>query len=143
MENKSRFEETLARSLAKGLRIRDGFARKNYRRPRGCRDAFHFFHLVVFQRESHPTAFFHILSSIHGTWTTTPPGQRRQQQPLVRELYDENDEGFEITQLDDDAEDDDGDWDDAEWEEEDGTSLQKDPRMKITHVPSPKPAGSQ
>ena len=64
-----------------------------------------------------------------------------QQRPMVREFYDEDDEGFEIMELNEDDEDDDGEWDDAEWEEEDGTPLKKDPRMKITHLISPKPAG--
>ena len=67
---------------------------------------------------------------------------RQQRQPVVREFYDEDDEGFEIMELDDNNEDeDDGDWDDAEWEEEDGTPLKKDARMMITHLISPKPVG--
>lgn len=63
----------------------------------------------------------------------------QQQLPIVREFYDEDDEGFEIMELD---EDDEEDWDDAEWENEDGTPV-KNPRMSIGHLISPNPVGGQ
>jgi primosomal protein N' len=64
----------------------------------------------------------------------------RHQQPIVREFYDEDDEGFEIMEMEDG--DDEGDWKDAEWEEEDGSPM-KSPRMKISHLIAPKPAGGR
>ena len=67
----------------------------------------------------------------------THPGQQRRsrrqrRQPVVQEFYDEDDEGFEVMELDDNEDEDDGDWDDVEWEEEDGTPLKKDARMMST-----------
>jgi primosomal protein N' len=71
----------------------------------------------------------------------------RQQHPdmkrsTIREFYDEDDEGFEIIDMDDDDYSDDGD--DDEWEEEEEVPGRlNDSRMKITHLISSKPAGGR
>lgn len=64
---------------------------------------------------------------------------------VVREFYDEDDEGFEIMELDDGDED---FIDDGEWEWEDGgpsaTSPEaRNPRMQISHLIQPQPAGGR
>jgi hypothetical protein len=87
--------------------------------------------------------------------TSTTLGKKKNNNNAVREFYDEDDEGFEIMELDDDDDgyDDSGDLlTDGEWEWEDekggpssGAAKKEDrsPRMQISHLISPKPVGGR
>ena len=55
----------------------------------------------------------------------------------VREFYDEDDEGFEILELDQDDEEGYSEWEDG------AEGSDRNPRMKISHLMSPKPVGGR
>lgn len=58
----------------------------------------------------------------------------------VREFYDEDDEGFEYLELD---EDDDDDLDGFVLEDENGQVVSRNPKVQISHLIAPKPAGGR